>query len=189
MTRRAIFFDRDDTLVRTTGVASGGDLGDPALVELLPGAAEAVGRAHRAGYFVAVVTNQGGVARGRYSVEDVGRVHARLSQLLGGLVDDYRFCPFHPKGAVPAFTKEHPWRKPAPGMLLDLAQAHRLDLAASWMVGDAVRDCQAGRAAGCTTVHLAPEDNADSDTDSSDAIDFVCPDVLAATELILSNGA
>lgn len=150
----AVFFDRDDTLIHCTDITPDGDLGDPALVKLRPGARDTCVRLKRAGFALVVVTNQGGVARGKYGVEAVERVHSRLNMLLVGQIDAFRFCPYHPEGVVPEFTKDHAWRKPKPGMILDAAQSLRLDLDRSWMVGDAVRDMQAGRAAGCRTVQV-----------------------------------
>lgn len=154
--RPAVFLDRDDTLIACTAITpdGDGDLFDPALVALLPGAAESLTALKRAGFFIAVVTNQGAVARGKCTPATVELVHARIRALLPGLIDDFRFCPFHPRGIVPAFTREHPWRKPAPGMLLDLARAHALDLSRSWLIGDAPRDIAAGAAAGCRTIRI-----------------------------------
>ncbi|MEM1423223.1 MAG: HAD family hydrolase [Planctomycetota bacterium] len=182
MPRRAVFLDRDDTLIRNSGHAPDGDLGDPDLVELLPGAHEACTLLTAAGYPLFVVTNQGGVARGRFTEDDVLDVHNRLSTLLDGAITDYRYCPFHPEGALPAYTREHPWRKPQPGMLLDLADHHDLDLARSWMIGDAVRDCDAGRAAGCTTVLIA-----DAAPDDAPSVDHTARDVLAAARIVLAH--
>jgi D-glycero-D-manno-heptose 1,7-bisphosphate phosphatase len=145
----AVFLDRDDTLIRCDDVTPDGDLGDPNLVEPLPGAVDACRRLKDAGLTLVVVTNQGGVARGRYSTSTVDAVNARVNDVFGGVFDAFRFCPYHPKGTVPEFTREHPWRKPAPGMLFDAADALGIDLGASWMIGDRVRDCTAGRAAGC----------------------------------------
>ena len=64
------------------------------------------------------------------------------------LIDAVYFCPFHPLGSVPEFAREHPWRKPAPGMILAAAEDHALNLARSWVIGDQRRDIEAGRAAG-----------------------------------------
>jgi D-glycero-D-manno-heptose 1,7-bisphosphate phosphatase len=150
--RRAVFFDRDDTLIACRDVTPDGDLGDPSLVRLLPGASEACAALRADGWFIAVVSNQGGVARGRYGLDQVGACNDRLNELLGGAVDAFRFCPYHPRGIVCGLSAEHPWRKPAPGMLLDIAEKHAIDLAASWMVGDAERDIEAGLAAGCRTI-------------------------------------
>lgn len=163
--RRAVFLDRDGTVIRNDG-----DLGDPDLVELLPGAAAAMRRLREAGYALVIVTNQGGVARGRYDEAAVHATHERLEQVLrretglASVVDAFYFCPFHPEGTVERYRREHPWRKPAPGMLLEAARVHALDLETSWMVGDQERDAQAGAAAGCRSILLgAPSAASDAD--------------------------
>jgi D-glycero-D-manno-heptose 1,7-bisphosphate phosphatase len=153
----AVFLDRDDTLIRCDDVTPDGDLGDPALVQLLPGVAEGCRALKRAGFLLVVASNQGGVARGRYGVAEVEAVNARVNELLGGppgIIDAFYFCPYHPQGTVPEFKREHPWRKPQPGMFLDAAAAMNLDIARSWAIGDRVRDCVAGKYAGCRTILL-----------------------------------
>jgi D-glycero-D-manno-heptose 1,7-bisphosphate phosphatase len=153
--RPAVFLDRDDTLMEANSLpappppAAPGDVIDPALVRLLPGAREACAALKRAGFALVVVSNQGSVARGGATTAQVDRVNARLASLLGdSVIDAFYYCPFHPRGNVPAFTMEHPWRKPSPGMILAAAEDLSLDLARSWLVGDAERDIQAGIAAG-----------------------------------------
>ena len=163
--RRAVFIDRDGTIILNDG-----DLGDPERVELLPGAAVAMRSLREAGYALVVVTNQGGVARGRYDEAAVHATHERLEQVLrqatglARVVDAFYFCPFHPEGTVERYRREHPWRKPAPGMLLEASREHGLDLSSSWMVGDQERDAQAGAAAGCRSI-LIGAPNAASDAD------------------------
>jgi len=163
--RRAVFIDRDGTIILNDG-----DLGDPERVELLPGAAGAMRSLRQSGYALVVVTNQGGVARGKYDEAAVHATHERLEQVLrretglGAVVDAFYFCPFHPEGTVERYRREHPWRKPAPGMLLEAAREHALDLGASWMIGDQERDAQAGAAAGCRSI-LIGAPNAASDAD------------------------
>jgi D-glycero-D-manno-heptose 1,7-bisphosphate phosphatase len=163
--RRAVFLDRDGTVILNDG-----DLGDPDRVELLPGAAEAMRHLRQAGYALVVVTNQGGVARGKYDEAAVHATHARLEQVLrretgmARVVDAFYFCPFHPQGTVERYRREHPWRKPAPGMLLEAAREHGLNLATSWMVGDQERDAQAGAAAGCRSILIgAPSAASEAD--------------------------
>lgn len=173
--------DRDDTLIRCDEVAPNGDLGDPGLVVLLDGAFEACRQLRDAGFALVVVTNQGGVARGKYGRAEVEAVNARVNELLGGQIDAFRYCPYHPKGSVPEFTREHPFRKPAPGMILDAAEKLNLDLARSWMVGDKVRDCEAGRSAGCKTIFLSGAEN----VEPHPAIDWVAPDVAGAAAIII----
>ncbi|MGP1346214.1 MAG: HAD-IIIA family hydrolase [Phycisphaerales bacterium] len=150
--RRAVLLDRDDTVCRCTGVAPGNDLGDPGLVELLPGAREACEALVRAGFVLVAVTNQGGVARGRYGIEAVRATCERVNELLGGLLSCAYFCPYHPSGTVARWTREHAWRKPGSGMVLAAGEDLGLDLGASWMVGDKSRDCVAGMSAGTRAV-------------------------------------
>lgn len=156
----AVFLDRDDTLMAARSLppppppAAPGDVVDPSLVRLLPGALEGCVRLRRAGYRLVVVSNQGVVARGGATLETVGRINARLRELLAdpatgeGLIEAVYVCPFHPKGTVAEFAREHPWRKPGPGMIEAAARDLGLGLARSWLVGDAPRDIEAGVAAG-----------------------------------------
>lgn len=174
----AVFLDRDNTLI-----ANDGDLGDPEGVVLLEGVREGLGRLHRGGFRLVVVTNQGGVARGRYDEAAVRAVHDRLQELTGRPPLSFYYCPFHPGGTVPEYAREHPWRKPAPGMLREAANRESLDLESSWMIGDQPRDAEAGRAAGCRTILLADPTYAGGEAD------HVAADFLEAVDLVLGDGA
>jgi D,D-heptose 1,7-bisphosphate phosphatase len=151
---RAVFLDRDDTLIANgeLPLPHPGDLLDPSLVRLLPGAARSCRELRDAGFRLVVVSNQGGVARGHGTIADVEACNTRLRELLrtdsGVELDGVYYCPFHPKGTIERFTGEHPWRKPAPGMILQAASDLVLDLRASWLIGDASRDIEAAIAAG-----------------------------------------
>lgn len=154
---RCVFLDRDNTLIRNDG-----DLGNPERVELIQGAASAVASLRGLGYRVVVVTNQGGIARGRFKEADVDAVHARLNDLIahyanGARIDAFYFCPYHPEGNLKQYRKDHPDRKPQPGMLLRAAEDLSLDRVQSWTVGDQARDVQAGAAAGTRTILLRPD--------------------------------
>ncbi len=153
--RPAVFFDRDDTLIENATLPAEafagkrGDLADPGWVRLLPGAADACQRACELGFAVVIVSNQGVVARGGATLEQVEATCVRTLELLGQGVEACLACPFHPKANGPAeFCREHEWRKPRPGMLIAAAKLFNLDLARSWMIGDAQRDVDAGLAAG-----------------------------------------
>lgn len=185
----AVFLDRDNTII-----ANDGDLGDPSLVRLMSGAAWGVRALREAGYLLIVVTNQGGVARGAYGEAEVDAVHQRTAQLLAEacewkrsdpLVRDWICCPFHPQGTIDAYRREHPWRKPAPGMLLEGAKRHGIDCARSWMVGDQERDIEAGRAAQCRTIRLLCGGEDATDVRASSSADFVETDLLHASHRIL----
>ena len=159
--RPAVFLDRDDTLIDTHGVtrdtAHPGDLGNPDLVRLLHGVADALARLRSAGYPLIVFSSQGGVARGGYGLDAVEAVNQRLRDLLRAAMrlaphDEpfagLYYCPFHPHGDTPPFNTEHDWRKPGPGMILAAARELGLDLARSWAVGDKPRDTEAAINAG-----------------------------------------
>jgi len=155
MKRPALFFDRDNTLILNDGY-----LGDPAGVVLVPFAAEAVAQARAMGFAVVTISNQSGVARGMFTEEQVRSVDQRMDELLLqanplARIESHEFCPFHPEGVIEKYRMESDLRKPRPGMLLKAAAALNLDLDESWMVGDAMRDIEAGHAAGCRTVLIS----------------------------------
>lgn len=144
--RAAVFFDRDGTLT----VEEDWILRPDELV-LLPGAGEAVRAASDAGFATVLVTNQSAVARGRIDQTQLAAIHARLAELLaarGATLDGVYACPHHPTEGVGALRVECECRKPKPGLLLRAARELDLDLARSWIVGDAERDLAAGAACG-----------------------------------------
>ncbi len=146
MDRPALFLDRDGVLNVDHGYVGSQDRW-----EWVPGAREAVALATGHGWHVFIVTNQAGVARGLYGEAEVGSLQAWVADELrraGGTLDDWRHCPYHSEARVESFRKESDWRKPAPGMLLDLIQAWELDPRRCLMVGDRDSDMQAAKAAG-----------------------------------------
>lgn len=152
MKRPAVFFDRDNTLI-----ANDGYLGDPAGVVLIPGAADAVARVRALGYATVVVSNQSGVGRGMFSEEAVQAVNAKVDELLraentGAVIDRHEFCPFHPEATIEHYRRDSDLRKPGPGMIFSAADKLALDLSQSWLIGDAPRDIEAGKTAGCRTI-------------------------------------
>jgi D-glycero-D-manno-heptose 1,7-bisphosphate phosphatase len=140
LSRRAVFLDRDDTIIRDKNY-----LDDPDEVELLPGAAEAIRLLNDHGIPAIIVTNQSGIARGLFDVERLDLVHLKLMNLLAerhAAVDGIYFCPHHPQGSVKKFAVSCSCRKPEPGLLLQAAQDFGLDLAGCYMVGDKPLDSE-----------------------------------------------
>ena len=116
--RPAVFFDRDGTIVVDNGYVH-----RPEDLVFLPGAVAAVKRVNDLGGYAFLVTNQAGVARGLFSETDVNAFNAELQRRLragGAHFDDVRYCPYHPEGTVETYRRSSDWRKPGPGMLLDL---------------------------------------------------------------------
>lgn len=153
--RPTVFLDRDDTLIRNSDLPpvpgqKPGDLVDPDLIKPLPGAVEACAKLASAGFTLVVITNQGAIARGGGTLDDLEACNDRLNELFGNRFEAIYACPLHPKGNVEYFTTEHDWRKPNPGMITAAMSELELDPAASWLVGDADRDAEAGVAAGLT---------------------------------------
>jgi histidinol-phosphate phosphatase family protein len=150
--RPGILLDRDGTIIVDHGYVGAIDR-----VELVEGAAQAIASFNSAGIPVAVVTNQSGVARGLYGVDDVALVHQHIAARLadyGARIDMFLYCPYHPAGVVAAFARSSEDRKPAPGMAKAAAAALNLDLTASWVVGDRPEDIGLAEAVGASAVHL-----------------------------------
>jgi len=150
MANKAIFLDRDDTLIEDPGY-----INHPDQVKLLDGVAEALIELKAMGYKLIVVSNQSGVARGIVTEEVLGDIHNRLKQLLaekGAHLDQIYYCPYHPDGVVAKYRKENDWRKPNPGMLLAAADEMDIDFSQSWVIGNGSRDIEAGLRVGCKTI-------------------------------------
>ena len=150
MSEKAIFLDRDDTLIEDPGY-----INTPDQVRLLDGVPEALNQLKNLGYKLVVVTNQSAVAHGIVTEKVLGEIHDRLKQLLverNANLDRIYYCPYHPEGVVPKYRKESNSRKPGPGMLLKAADEMDIDLKQSWCVGNSSRDIEAGLRAGCKTI-------------------------------------
>jgi histidinol-phosphate phosphatase family protein len=178
MHRPGVLLDRDGTIIADTGYVGSLDR-----VEFLDGAIEAIAALNRAGLPVAVVTNQAGVARGYYGIEDVHQVHKHMIEEMarhGAHVDLWLFCPYHPDGIVESFARSSADRKPGPGMALAAAEALGLDLASSWVVGDSASDVGLARAVGARPLHVGP-----AAFPAPDILSF--PDLAGAVEHILQD--
>jgi len=153
MSNKAIFLDRDNTIIEDPGYINDADQ-----VKLLEGVTEPLSELKAMGYKLVVVSNQSAVARGIVTEEALGQIHKRLEQLLaekGVSLDRIYYCPYYIDGVIPKYRKDSDWRKPNPGMLLAAGKDMDINLSESWMVGDSPSDIEAGARAGCRTIMLA----------------------------------
>jgi D-glycero-D-manno-heptose 1,7-bisphosphate phosphatase len=144
--RPAVFLDRDGTINEEAGY-----LDRIEKLRLIPGAAAAVRRINESGLKAVVVTNQSGVARGFFDEAFVGRMNARLAEMLaveGALIDAFYYCPHHPTEGKGIYLQACTCRKPAPGMVLRATAELGIDPALSYLVGDTLNDIAAGARAG-----------------------------------------
>jgi len=150
--RPAVFFDRDNVLNEDKGYTHQADH-----FTWMPGASAAIKACNDAGYFVFVVSNQAGVARGFYDIAAVETLHAWMNEQLrgeGAHIDAFRFCPHHPQGTVAAYAVQCRCRKPQPGMILDLLHDWPVVLQKSILIGDKPSDLEAGTAAGVRSLQF-----------------------------------
>lgn len=166
--RPAAFLDRDGTLNVDVAYAS-----RPEQIVWIDGAVDAIRRLNRAGWWVIVVTNQSGVARGLYDEKTVHALHDWMTADLarqGARVDAFYYCPHHETEGVGPYRVACNCRKPAPGLLLQAMADRPVARARSFMLGDRQRDVDAGTAAGVAS-YLYQGGN----------VDAVVADILAGT--------
>jgi D-glycero-D-manno-heptose 1,7-bisphosphate phosphatase len=150
MMQRALFLDRDGTLVHRRHYPS-----RPEELLLYDGITPELRSLQEAGFRLVVITNQAGIARGYFTETDLQQMHEYLAGELaqsGVRLDGIYYCPHHPEGRIPELAVRCTCRKPQPGMLLRAASDLDLDLRSSWFLGDILDDIEAGKRAGCRTI-------------------------------------
>lgn len=148
----------------------------------VPGSLEAIALLTQKGFDIYVATNQSGIARGLLPPELLTAIHDRMLRAVkdaGGHITDIRFCPHHPRDKCRC-------RKPKPGMLLDLAASHGLNLAGSPFVGDSLRDLECAEAAGCLPV-LVRTGNGEQTLSQRPGHQPVYDDLLAFAQALVSS--
>ncbi len=182
MKSSAVFLDRDGTLNRDVGFTH--RVED---LQLLDQAVAGLQRIAVLGFRLFITTNQSGIARGYFSEADMHAFNRALCKQLravGVVIEAIYYCPFHSTGSVEAYRCDSPLRKPRPGMILQAADEHSLDLSASFAIGDKKSDILAGQAAGCRTILVRSGAAGQSEMHVTALPDFVAGDLLEAAEWI-----
>ncbi len=171
----AVFIDRDDTINQDCGYCS-----DPKDVRIFPGVPKALQRLKSNGFKLIIITNQSGIGRGLFTLDEYRAVEAEVLRQLGeGLIDATYFCP-----DIPSQDSTH--RKPAPGMIIDATREHKIDLSRSFLIGDKEIDVECAHNAGVRAIRVRTGVQRDV---TGSAADWQADDVPAAVEIILGREA
>lgn len=176
--RKAVFLDRDGVLIKDVNYLS-----HPGEIRVLPGVGNAL-RSLQECFYLIVVTNQSGIARGYLNVGDLQNIHLELLELLAKeevLLDAIYYCPHLPKNTGSVYNTECECRKPRPGMILKASSDFGIDLRRSYLVGDKHSDITAGESAGVKSIFLS--NRAKSGLENK----LIAHDVPAAAEIILDD--
>src|SRR5881397_963493 len=166
-----VFVDRDGTIMQDADYCS-----NPQKVKIFPGIPEALQRLKSNGFKLIIITNQSGIGRGLFTIEQYRAVEAEVLRQLGdGLIDATYFCPDIP-------GQHSSCRKPAPGMILRAAREHQIDLSRSFLIGDKEIDVECGHNAGVRAIRV--KTGLQRDTTGSMA-DWQADHLPAAVEIIL----
>lgn len=179
---KAIFLDKDGTLIDDLPYNV-----EQSRITLCAGVGSGLRLLARLDYKLFVVTNQDGVAHGYFREADVEGVAHRLTELLFRErlnLEGFYYCPHHPDGSVAPYARDCNCRKPKPGMLLQAAHDHGIDLHASWMIGDILHDVEAGNRAGCRTLLIDNDNETEWRLGPKRIPTRMAPDLYAAAVLI-----
>jgi D,D-heptose 1,7-bisphosphate phosphatase len=185
--RKCVFLDRDGVINVEVD-----HLSNISQFELIPGVVDAIRALNKAGYLAVCVTNQPVIARGDLSFAELDDIHMKMEVELGAggaYLDGIYFCPHHPHQGFPGEIEDLKivcsCRKPEPGMLIQASERYYIDLEASWMVGDHMRDIIAGKTAGVKTILIRNLEQISSDRQA----DHICKSLSQAVDLILTENS
>ncbi len=175
----AVFLDRDGVLTVEKKTIL-----HPFQVELYNEAASGVSRLKEAGFFVIVISNQSGIARGLFTEDDLSILHNRLKKDTN--VDEIYYCPHHPEGSVPEYSFACNCRKPKTGLIERACKDFSIDLSSSWMIGDREADILTGWAAGLKTI-LVRTGYGDEEVQRGIKADYIAKDFPEAVGIIIQG--
>lgn len=184
---RAVFLDRDGTLIEEVGYL---DRIDRAV--LFPWSIDSVRLLNRAGFKVVVISNQSGVARGYFDESFVAEVEAWLSEQMeagGARIDAFYYCPHHPDATIERYRRDCDCRKPRPGLVATAAAEMNLDPARSFVAGDRWIDVQVARAVGAQGILVRTGYGASEERRPPEGVaaDAIVDNLIEAVSFILGN--
>jgi D-glycero-D-manno-heptose 1,7-bisphosphate phosphatase len=158
MKNKAVFLDRDGVINEIIYHKEMGIVDSPFTVEqfnLLPDVGKAINRFHNQGFKVILVSNQPGIGKDHYDMNVFEKIKEKMKIQIakeGAKLDAEYYCFHHPEAKIEKYKKICNCRKPKPGMIINAAEDHDIDISKSWMIGDGINDIQAGHTAGCKTI-------------------------------------
>jgi D-glycero-D-manno-heptose 1,7-bisphosphate phosphatase len=182
--KKAVFFDRDGTLIKSVHYLS-----RPDQVELIDGVSQVLTELKRADYLRIIVTNQAAIDKGLLTVNGLNEIQQRLGDLLyaeGASIDGWYYSPAA-RLSTDDETVDFVDRKPGPGMLLQAAKNFGITLKDSWMVGDRLSDALAGKNAGCKGSIIIAHETSNAKLLSHPAVTFVVPSIDQINKIILGS--
>jgi|SRR5205809_7386379 len=183
--RRAVFVDRDGTLIRNIPYNS-----NPALLSLESYAGEMLQVLKNKNYLLFIISNQPGIAKGFISEEGLYRMHEAIRRKLlpyNVQLDGIYYCPHFPDGSRKEYAVDCDCRKPRPGLIYKAAKNFNIDLTRSWMIGDILNDVEAGNTAGCKTILLNNGNETEWVLSPARVPTFSVRNLKQATEIILRH--
>ncbi len=180
--QKAVFLDKDGTLIEDVPYNT-----DPDRIRFASGSREGLKQLQECGYQLIVVTNQAGIAKGLVKPGELQAMRKRLfemSSTAGVRLSGFYFCPHHPEATIEQYRMTCGCRKPEPGLILQAARRHSIDLGASWLVGDILNDIEAGRRAGCRTILIDNGNETEWVISASRVPDHIVSDLREAAEII-----
>ncbi|MBN1948644.1 MAG: HAD family hydrolase [Candidatus Cloacimonetes bacterium] len=187
--RRAIFLDRDGTI----NPDGKGYIRSPEEFKVYTYAGEAIKKLQDSGFLIFIVTNQSGIARGLYTMQDLEAIHLKMKELLqqqGVSLDEVFFSPYHKEGVVAPYNIDHEDRKPGLGLFYQAMKKYTFENKESYMIGDKYTDIEFGKKAGLRTILVLSGNGSTEFRNDRESWeyhpDFIVKDLLQASNLILS---
>jgi D-glycero-D-manno-heptose 1,7-bisphosphate phosphatase len=192
MKNKAVFLDRDGVINEVIYHKEMGIVDSPSSVEqfkLLPDVGNAINKFHDLGFKVIVISNQPGMAKDNYNLDVFEKIKEKMKNELkkdNATVDAEYYCLHHPDAKIEKYHVICDCRKPKPGMILQAAEDHDINLSESWMIGDGINDIQAGQKAGCKTIFIGKMkcDLCKIMDDEGVKPDFIAPNLFKASLII-----